>query len=204
MSINLWNSFQKRNQLSEKELGQFQKYYELLSEWGQKINLTTIKDLAEVLDFHFQDSLALGSAMDLKDKSLADVGTGAGFPGIPLKIKYPDLKLILIEVVGKKVAFLSEVIKQLELENVQIVQIDWRTFLRSSEIPIQIFTARASVRILELLRIFKPASKYKKNSTLVYWASEKSFSELKTQPLIEKSYEYEIENQKRFLIFFKQ
>lgn len=105
--------------LNEKQKQQFQKYYELLVEWNQVMNLTTITEYDEVNEKHFVDSLAIVNGLDMKEiNSMIDIGTGAGFPGIPLKIAYPHLKVTLLDSLKKRVKYLDEVIRILELENV--------------------------------------------------------------------------------------
>lgn len=96
---------------------QFQSYLELLLEWNEKINLTAITDPDEVLEKHFLDSLTLLSHCEIKQGArLIDVGTGAGFPGIPLKIMRPDLELALLDGLNKRLVFLGEVCSALGLE----------------------------------------------------------------------------------------
>lgn len=96
---------------------QFQSYLELLLEWNEKINLTAITDPDEVLEKHFLDSLTLLSHCEIKQGArLIDVGTGAGFPGIPLKIMRPDLELTLLDGLNKRLVFLGEVCSALGLE----------------------------------------------------------------------------------------
>ena len=101
---------------------QFLKYYELLISWNEKMNLTAITDFQEVLVKHFLDSLSLCQVITLTGhETLADIGTGAGFPGIPLKILYPELSVTLIDSLNKRVTFLNEVITQLGLEKIKAV-----------------------------------------------------------------------------------
>ena len=107
--------------LSEQQLEQFYRYYKLLVEWNKVMNLTGITELEEVVSKHFIDSLALVKAVPLQDGrkvSGIDVGTGAGFPGIPLKIAFPNLKITLLDSLNKRIKFLNEVISQL-----------WRRFM---------------------------------------------------------------------------
>lgn len=105
--------------LSENQLSQFQKYYEMLIEWNEKINLTAITDFDEVLKKHFLDSIAIGRLFSQKTEvSVLDIGTGAGFPGIPIKIAFPNTKVLLMDSLNKRVIFLNEVIKELSLENI--------------------------------------------------------------------------------------
>lgn len=110
--------------LSEKQMEQFYRYYELLVEWNKVMNLTGITELEEVVSKHFIDSLALVKAVPLQDgrrASAIDVGTGAGFPGLPLKIAFPNLEITLMDSLNKRINFLNEVIDKLGLEKVTAV-----------------------------------------------------------------------------------
>lgn len=103
--------------LTENQYEQFQKYFELLAEWNEKMNLTAITDESGVALKHFADSLSLLNFVDIpQNSSLADVGTGAGFPGVVLKIARPDIKLTLIDSLNKRLVFLGEVCAQLDIE----------------------------------------------------------------------------------------
>lgn len=104
-------------QLTDKQLHQFQQYAQMLVEWNQKMNLTNITALDEIYEKHFYDSILPSFDIQFAG-SLCDVGAGAGFPSIPLKIIYPELKVTIIETLGKRVTFLNELCKQLELNEV--------------------------------------------------------------------------------------
>ena len=111
-------------ELSKKQILQFISYYELLIDWNSRMNLTAITEFKDVLKKHFIDSLSLISAVsDLAQKQydLIDVGTGAGFPGIPLKIAFPNLKITLLDSLNKRIQFLNEVICKLELQDIEAV-----------------------------------------------------------------------------------
>jgi len=178
----VWLKFQELEDLTGEQLNLFKKYASLILEWNEKFNLTAISNLPEVITKHFRDSLILRKYLELNDFStIADVGAGAGLPGIPLKILFPNLGLVLIEVNRKKLKFLKEVINSLNMKNVELCEMDWRTFLRKTEGNIDLFVARASLDPIELCRMFKPASSYRE-AKLVYWASE-SFE---VSPRIEK------------------
>ena len=108
--------------LDAKQKEQFQKFYEMLVEWNKVMNLTGITEYEEVVEKHFLDSLAMVQVQDpMKVSSLIDVGTGAGFPGIPLKIAYPHMKVVLLDSLNKRIKFLNEVIKELDLKDIATI-----------------------------------------------------------------------------------
>ena len=197
----IWQSFFEQFRLSEKQKTQFLLYARLLQMHNQEINLTTLTTDQEIVRDHFQDSLALSLISDITFKHIADVGAGAGFPGIPLKIFYPDIQLTLIEVIGKKVNFLNQVITELNLTQTIVSDLDWRTFLRKTSYDIDLFCARASLPISELLRMFKPSCFYK-NARLVYWASQHwQPNSVEKEYLLTEDF-YQLNAKKRRLVFF--
>lgn len=197
----VWEDFQENEKLTSEQLAQFQKYANYLLECNELFNLTAITDLSGVVRQHFQDSLALAKFVDMAQiKTIADIGTGGGFPGIPLKIMYPHLNVVLMEVTKKKQDFLTDVVKILGLENVEICGLDWRTFLRTTKFDIDTFVTRAALNDLELSRLFKPGCVYK-NATLVYWASKDWEPHTKIEPSISKVESYRLGNKDRRLIF---
>ncbi|HZD11884.1 MAG TPA: 16S rRNA (guanine(527)-N(7))-methyltransferase RsmG [Candidatus Binatia bacterium] len=108
--------------LSCRQIATFERYQQLLQEWNRRISLTTVDDPAQVRVRHFLDSLSCAMVTgDLDGQRLVDVGTGAGFPGLPLKILYPRLQLTLVESVTKKVRFLSLVLEELSIADVQVL-----------------------------------------------------------------------------------
>lgn len=108
--------------LDKNQLDQFIKYYEILVEWNSFMNLTTITEFDEVILKHFLDSISIVKSVDLsKMHTVIDVGTGAGFPGIPLKIVYPHLRITLLDSLNKRIKFLNEVILSLNLEEIKTI-----------------------------------------------------------------------------------
>jgi len=109
-------------QLDDAQIRQFMGYYELLIEWNKVMNLTGITDFEEVIVKHFLDSLAVVKVCDMKQvKRVIDIGTGAGFPGIPLKIAFPHLDIVLLDSLKKRISFLDAVVGELHLDYVTVI-----------------------------------------------------------------------------------
>ncbi len=107
--------------LTAMQLNQFMKYYSLLIEWNKRINLTSITDFSEVINKHFVDSLSLIKVIGITNQRIIDVGTGAGFPGIPIKIIFPDTNIVLLDSLKKRIDFLDCVIDELGLFNISTI-----------------------------------------------------------------------------------
>lgn len=108
--------------ISNRQIEQFIMYYDLMIEKNKVMNLTSITEPQEVIDKHFVDSLAIHKIYELsKNLSVIDIGTGAGFPGIPLKIAFPQIQIVLLDSLNKRIKFLNDVVEKLELENVTCI-----------------------------------------------------------------------------------
>ena len=108
--------------LSAVQIEQFEKYYQLLVDWNERFNLTAVSEYVAVQIFHFLDSLSLiESGVEFDGQTIIDVGAGAGFPGIPLKIAFPNIQLTLLEATGKKTIFLAEIAAALGLTGVIVL-----------------------------------------------------------------------------------
>lgn len=120
----IWKEIQKNLniEITEYMADQFMKYYNILVEWNKVMNLTGITKYNEVVCKHFVDSLSIVKAISLNEiNTMIDVGTGAGFPGIPIKIVFPHIKVTLLDSLNKRVSFLNEVTRQLGLSEISII-----------------------------------------------------------------------------------
>lgn len=142
--------------VTEEMLMKLEKFYELLISWNEKMNLTRITNKEDVYLKHFYDSLTLIRVINLSDiETLCDVGSGAGFPGIVLKIVFPNLKITLIDSLNKRVNYLNEIIKCLELENIEAIHTRCEDYAKVNREKYDVITARAvaSLKILSELCI---------------------------------------------------
>jgi len=178
-------------------------YFQMLVQTNELHNLTAITDPEKIISHHLRDSLSVVNHLDFATiRGFVDVGSGAGLPGIPMKIYAPELSMILIEVNKKKIAFLEHVIHELGLKDIVVYPHDWRTFLRKTKFDVTVFLSRASLHPEELLRMFKPTSFYR-DSLLVYYASEHWNPSKEQEPYIDKRVPYNIDHKTRTLVFFK-
>ena len=149
--------------ITEAKMRQFERYLELLQEWNEKINLTAITQREEVYLKHFYDSLTAGLYVDFSKgvHSLCDVGSGAGFPSIPLKIIYPELQITIVDSLKKRITFLEEIVKELGLSGVSLYHDRAETFGQNKQFraSFDFVTARAVARMSVLAELCLPLLK---------------------------------------------
>jgi 16S rRNA (guanine527-N7)-methyltransferase len=161
--------------LSDKQVLQIQQYMSILLMWNEKINLTAIQDPLEILNRHFCESMYAASAMSLENGRLADVGSGGGFPGLPLKIVRPELQVFLVESNVKKATFLAEVTRELELRDTRVLVSRYEE-LGEEVAPLDFVCSRALgefVPFLEWARSEKVAAKQ-----VILWIGARDLAEI--------------------------
>lgn len=147
-------------EVTSEKLSQLEKYYKLLITWNEKMNLTGITKKEDVYLKHFYDSATLIKAINLKENiSLCDVGTGAGFPGIVLKILFPNLSITLIDSLRKRIIFLQTVVQELNLKNIEIVCERAEEYAKKVREKYDIVTARAVANLNILMEYSIPLVK---------------------------------------------
>lgn len=176
--------------LTERQLAQFVRYYEMLAEWNERMNLTAITAYEDVMKKHFLDSLSLTKVLDGKGfpggkdagkgcaASLIDVGTGAGFPGLALKSAFPELKVTLLDSLNKRIQFLEAVIGELELEGVRAVHGRAEDFAKPGEMreSFDLCVSRAVARLSTLAEYCLPF--VRQGGMFVAYKSEKVSQEM--------------------------
>ncbi len=146
--------------ITNEQLNQLEKYYNLVIEYNKVMNLTGITEKKEFYLKHFYDSLTLNKSINLKRvNNLCDIGSGAGFPGIVLKIVFPNIKITLIDSLNKRVNFLNEVIKKLELKDIVALHDRAEIFSKNNIEKYDLITARAVAKLNILLEISMPMLK---------------------------------------------
>jgi len=146
--------------VTEEQLKQLQTYYELLIEWNEKINLTSITNKNDVYLKHYYDSITLSKIIDfLNIKTLCDVGTGAGFPGLVLKIIYPHIKITLVDSLQKRINFLNMVIAKLNLTDIETIHERSEEYAKMNRDKFDVVTARAVADLRILFEICVPMVK---------------------------------------------
>ena len=147
--------------LTKEMLEKLEQYYEILVEENNKYNLTAITKKEDVYLKHFYDSLTLSKIIELDNQSLCDIGTGAGFPGLVLKIVFPNLKVTLVDATEKKCNFLKSVIKKLNLQNINVIHDRAEIYSKETREQYDIVTSRAVAPLKHLLEYSIPLVKVK-------------------------------------------
>lgn len=194
--------------LTELQKEQLKKYFELLVEWNKKINLTRIIEKKDVYLKHFYDSLTITRIVDLNNKyKVCDVGTGAGFPGVVLKIVFPQLEVVLLDSLNKRINFLKEVIEKLELKNITAVHERMEVYSKNHIEEFDIITSRAVAKVNIITEISVQSLKIKGHLILMKGMCDDEIKEadkiiLCTNCKINKieRLELPVENSKRTLI----
>lgn len=133
--------------LNKKQLEQFDMYYHMLIEWNKKMNLTAIVDEEDVYLKHFYDSLTPSFDFEFNQQTLCDIGAGAGFPSIPLKIVYPNLKITIVDSLTKRITFLNHLIDKLDLTDVKAISSRAEEYALNHREQFDIVSARAVARL---------------------------------------------------------
>ena len=141
-------------QLNEEQMNQFEKYMQLLVEWNEKMNLTAITQEEEVWEKHIYDSIMPFS--NIKFETMCDIGSGAGFPGIPVKIAFPHVHMTLVEPLQKRCLFLNEVKTQLNLDNLDILNVRAEDLAKEKRECFDVVSARAVAKLSILLELCVP------------------------------------------------
>lgn len=189
--------------LTGEQIEKFKDYYELLIEWNSFMNLTAITDFEEVVLKHFVDSLAVCQTEFFLENdriSIIDIGTGAGFPGIPLKIVFPEMKVTLLDSLNKRVKFLNTVIDKLHLKNVEAIHGRAEDFARQQLYREQydLCVSRAVANLSTLTELCIPF--VKKNGYFISYKSEKLKEELSAGEKAIQILGGKIEEQKEYLL----
>ena len=196
-------------ELSDLQKKQYNRYYELVVEWNQKINLTAITEEEEFYTKHFFDSISLAFFKDYSNiESICDVGSGAGFPSIPLKILYPNLKVTIVDSLNKRIKFLNLVKDELGLTDCNFVHARAEEFGQNKEYreSFEIVTARAVARLNILSELCLPL--VKKNGYFLSLKAQKAEEETKeaTNAIkilggkLEKDLNFDIEGEERHIL----
>lgn len=194
--------------ITDDQIMKFNRYYELLVEWNEKINLTAITKKEDIYLKHFYDSATISKIIDLnKYESLCDIGTGAGFPGLVIKILYPNLKVTLIDSLNKRVNFLNEVIKELNLEKIEAMHYRVEEYGVKNREIFDIVTSRAVATLNVLLEYSIPMLKVggyfiamKANVDEELVSSHNALKVLNAEIKDEKQFFLPIENSNRTLL----
>lgn len=195
-----------RIEVSKEKLAKLENLYNLMIDYNKKVNLTRITEKEDVYLKHYYDSLTLIKGVQLNQiNTMCDIGTGAGFPGIIIKIFYPNINITLVDALNKRITYLNEVIKKLDLQNIKAIHTRAENLSKKEEDKFDLVVSRAVARIDKLTKFCMPL--VKKNG--IFIAMKANFEEEEKQ--IEKEYNYKlvkfklpIENSNRTLVIIKK
>lgn len=198
--------------LNEKQLKQFNLYYQYLVEENEKINLTSIIEKEQVYLKHFYDSATIIKIIDLsQENSLCDIGTGAGFPGVVLKILYPKLNVTLVDSLNKRIKFLNNLIDKLELKDIIAIHDRAEEYANKNREKFDVVTARAVTNLpvlmeycIPLLKVEKYFVPMKGDISQEITSAESAFNKLYSKLIKTESFNLPIENSKRTLLLIKK
>lgn len=198
--------------ITQIQLDQLNKYYDLLIEYNKKMNLTGIIEYEEVYLKHFYDSLTIAKVIDLNNiNTLCDIGTGAGFPGLVLKIVFPNLKITLLDSLNKRVEFLKIVIDKLNLDNIDVIHTRVEEYALKNRNKFDITTARAVAHTSILLEYAIPLTKIngyfiplKGNMLEELNEIDNAMNELKVELIKVEKFILPIEESNRTILLFKK
>lgn len=199
-------------QLTETQLLQLEIYYKMLVEYNKIMNLTGITEHDEVFLKHFYDSLTIVKIIDLNTvESFCDIGTGAGFPGLVIKICFPKLKVTLLDSLNKRVEFLKAVIQKLNLKDIEVVHARAEEYALSHRSEFDVTTARAVAHTSILLEYAIPMTKVEKYFVAMKANVEEELKEidnalkkLSTKLIQKEEFLLPLENSKRTILLFKK
>jgi len=198
--------------LTQNQLDQLNKYYELLVEYNKVMNLTGITEKEEVYLKHFYDSLTIIKIIDLNNiDSLCDIGTGAGFPGLVLKIVFPNLKITLLDSLNKRIEFLKIVINELGLKDIEVIHTRAEEYALNNRNKFDVTTARAVAHTSILLEYAVPLTKIggyfiplKANMETEINEIDNAINELNVELIEKQEFKLPIEESNRTILLFKK
>lgn len=198
--------------LTQNQLDQLNEYYNLLIEYNKVMNLTGITEYEEVYLKHFYDSLTLAKVIDLNSiNSLCDIGTGAGFPGLVLKIVFPNLKITLLDSLNKRIEFLKVVIDKLSLNNIEVIHSRAEDYALKNRNKFDVTTARAVAHTSILLEYAIPLTKIngyfiplKANMNEELKEIDNAINELNVRLIKKSEFKLPIEGSTRTILLFEK
>ena len=199
-------------EINEDQIKKLDKYHELLVEYNKVMNLTGITEKEEVYLKHFYDSLTIVKTVNLKEEtSLCDIGTGAGFPGLVIKIIFPNLKVTLLDSLNKRVEFLKVVIADLKLDDIEVIHARAEEYALKNRNKFDITTARAVAHLSILLEYAIPMTKENKyfialkaNVNEELMEINNALVKLNTSLIKKEEFDLPIEKSKRTIVIFKK